>query len=107
MEEPHIILYGGKEYIPKEYFDEYKRRSVSWDEADFEQKARDLEADAWDDDGNCTFDFQSDEPIPEQLQLYDRTKFTEALHEMMDNYDSEYGVDWDVIHGYLDKYCKL
>jgi len=38
--------------------------------------------------------------------VYDESKFEEALHTMIRKADSEYGITWDTIDFYLDEYCS-
>jgi hypothetical protein len=39
-------------------------------------------------------------------QIYDRSKFAQALQRMCDKHDAEYGINWETIEVYLDD-CKL
>jgi hypothetical protein len=39
-------------------------------------------------------------------QIYDETKFPEALEQMIYHHDCNNGITWDTIDYYLDEYCK-
>jgi hypothetical protein len=95
MEEPKIILFGGKEYIPKEYFDEYCRQSIKWSVEDFESRANELEEFYIENDPNTV------------LPIYERAVFEDELESMIQHHDCNLGITWDTIDYYLDTYCKL
>ena len=38
--------------------------------------------------------------------IYDRTKFREALQDMISNMNPDVGISWDVIDVYLDDHCR-
>lgn len=38
--------------------------------------------------------------------LYDRTKFREALQDMISSMNPDVGITWDVVDAYLDDYCQ-
>jgi len=46
-------------------------------------------------------------PIPRKHLIYDRKKFKEILHMMVNNHDSNEGVTWATVESYLDDHCKL
>jgi len=40
-------------------------------------------------------------------QIFDRSKFLEALYTMMNRHDAHIGVTWDTVDHYLEEYCLL
>ena len=47
--------------------------------------------------------FGSDENWEE---VYDESKFEYALQRMIEKHEAEFGITWDTIDFYLDKYCR-
>lgn len=45
--------------------------------------------------------------IPSKHLIYDRKKFSEILHMMVDNHDSNEGLTWATVESYLDDHCRL
>lgn len=39
-------------------------------------------------------------------EVYDETKFFDALEQMIHDHDCNNGITWDTIDYYLDEYCK-
>ncbi len=39
------------------------------------------------------------------LDIYDRNEFSNALFIMMEKYDPEVGITWDLVRMYLDEHC--
>ena len=60
---------------------------LTWSVEDFEAKAEELVGENWKD-------------------IYDESKFEDALFEMIDNHDAEWGINWSSISFYLNQYCK-
>ena len=63
------------------------RESIRWTEADFRDEA------------NRT------ERRRKMLDIYDRNEFSNALFIMMEKYDPEVGITWDLVRMYLDEHC--
>jgi len=38
--------------------------------------------------------------------IYDKTKFQKALEEMMYKANADFGIAWNTVDYYLDKYCR-
>ena len=66
-------------------------RTISWSTEDFESRATDLcqstEEGTWD-------------------EVYDESKFADALDKIIDDHDANHGISWNTIDYYLDTYCK-
>lgn len=60
---------------------------LTWSVEDFEAEAERLVGENWKD-------------------IYDESKFEDALFEMIDNHDAEWGINWSSISFYLNQYCK-
>lgn len=60
---------------------------LTWSVEDFEAQAESLVGENWRD-------------------IYDESKFEDALFEMIDNHDAEWGINWSSISFYLNQYCK-
>ena len=60
---------------------------LTWSVEDFEYEAERLVGENWKD-------------------IYDESKFEDALFEMIDNHDAEWGISWSSISLYLNQYCK-
>jgi len=69
-------------------------RGVFWHKDDFEQQA--LLNEEW----------KNEDLTGEEEQLYERTKFQEALETMILKHDATVGINWDVIDYYLETYCR-
>jgi len=39
--------------------------------------------------------------------MYDRSKFEDALYNMINKHDASLGINWTTIEVYLDTYCTL
>lgn len=55
-------------------------------------------------------DFETLARVYEQeagFEMFDRTKFTEALEDMCRKHDFNIGITWDTLKLYLYTYCKL
>ena len=60
---------------------------LTWSVEDFEAEAERLVGENWKD-------------------IYDESKFEDALFEMIDNHDAEWGITWSSVAFYLNQYCK-
>ena len=60
---------------------------LTWSVEDFEAEAERLVGENWKD-------------------IYDESKFEDALFEMIDNHDAEWGISWNSVAFYLNQYCK-
>lgn len=60
---------------------------LTWSVEDFEAEAERLVGENWKD-------------------IYDESKFEDALFEMIDNHDAEWGINWNSVAFYLNQYCK-
>lgn len=65
----------------------FDERSISWAAEDFAQRAEEEEGDDWRD-------------------MYDESKFDNALLLMIKNHDCNNGITWTDIDHYLETYCK-
>lgn len=70
--------------------------SISWGVQDFEGQAVEKER-----------ELQEEKELAELPHLYDRTKFSEALHQMKHKHDANYGITWDTIDFYLNYMCRV
>ena len=78
------------EYLQKELlrdFDSLMNECVHWTAEDFEMRARDIADDEWD-------------------EVYDKTKFQDALENMLRHHDAEIGITWETVRVYLNEYCR-
>lgn len=64
------------------------RQSVRWMEEDFEKQA-----------------IENYDPFTWEI-YYDKSKFKEALEEMIYRHDCQLGITWDTVEYYLEEYCK-
>ena len=58
----------------------------------------------------CVEDFEHRATEQEEVegeQLYDRSKFDDALEGMVADHDCNWGISWDTLDSYLDSYCRL
>lgn len=81
----------------EEYLKELSKRCIIWSVEDFISQAEQR----WDSDFNM-------KKYPSAIKwqdIYDESKFQNALHEMIQKQDCEYGITWESINFYLDKYC--
>jgi len=62
---------------------------IAWSVADFEARAEEIE------EGRG------------QGQIYDRSKFPEALYTMIDRHDASIGITWESIDYHLEEDCSL
>jgi len=67
-------------YVPK-------WKSVVWDADDFKMRAKQREKSNW-------------------KNIYDATKFEDALEKMIQKHDANEGINWDVLDFWLDEICK-
>lgn len=75
---------------------ELKAMSITWTVEDFEGHAE-----------NSLEYLQIRNPeLTDWRQVYDETKFPDALHHMINNHDASLGITWDTIDYYLDEFCK-
>ena len=61
-------------------------RTITWSVEDFISKAIDEKGESWE-------------------NFYDKSKFAETLNDMIDNHDCNYGITWETVKDYLDKFC--
>lgn len=84
--------------------------TITWTVDDVEWTARQEEIFQIEQAGNEALAEQltsdSQLPIPNEHRIYDRTKFRETLHMMVDNHDANEGITWTTIESYLDDHCK-
>lgn len=73
-----------KEQLEKEGYTvlEPNQKAIIWSVEDFEAMAIEREGDNWE-------------------KVYDKTKFPDALHNMIRKHDAEYGITWESIKCYL------
>lgn len=87
------VRMGSVDYYPSntvdDILDKINLQAIIWTEDDFIQAAIE----------------ESNET--EWNIYYDKTKFMYALHEMIKNHDSEYGITWDTVKFYLNEYCRI
>ena len=62
-------------------------KSVSWDVEDFKGMAKQKKGKDW-------------------KKFYDKSKFKDALSEMIRKHDAELGITWFTVEFYLDEHCK-
>ena len=60
----------------------------------------------------CIDDFESHAEHIEEIhhdggKVYDRDKFQDALHRMINKHDASIGISWESIQVYLDEYCMI
>lgn len=67
-------------YVPK-------WRSVSWSVLDFEGRAKQREKSNW-------------------KNVYDKSKFKDALEQMIAKHECNEGINWTVVDFWLDELCK-
>ena len=83
-------------------FNDFKARSITWSEEDFERRARSTE-----EVDSANIDWEDlTIPIPTSFQLFNRSKFKDALEKMIYIHDCEYGITSCDIDFYLEEYCK-
>jgi len=63
-------------------------RAIWWGIADFESKAKDIE----EDEGT--------------ENMFDRSKFADALETIIQSHDANYGIDWNTIESILYSHCQ-
>lgn len=71
----------------EEEFENWKKRSITWEVADFEDRAEQKYSNTWEEN-------------------YDKNKFQAVLEKMINNHDTECGITWVTVDYYLDEYCK-
>ena len=64
--------------------------AVWWSTHDLEQKATEVE-----------------EHEGEDVILYDRSKFKDALDALIDDHDCNWGITWDTLDSVLESMCRL
>ena len=64
--------------------------AVWWSTHDLEQRATEIEKHEGDD-----------------VVLYDRSKFKDALDALIDDHDCNWGINWDSLDHVLESYCRL
>lgn len=79
------------------YFNDIMSKCIEWSIEDFEQRAKELE--------NANTDFETDEQV--YIPEYDRSKFEQALLDMIHKHDRNLGITWNTIDYYLDEWCKI
>jgi hypothetical protein len=91
-EEEERLIYAVKKGGPYSILLEMERifpiRIISWCVKDFEQKASEIEENAG-------------------KKIFDRSKFLDALSEMIAKHDCNFGISWDTVECYLYENCKL
>jgi hypothetical protein len=82
---------NGELYVPyslvSQYFRDYENSSITWNIEDFQKAAFQ----------KCGADWKN---------TYDEGWFENALHCMIDDHDAKFGITWNTVDDYLDKYCK-
>ncbi len=66
---------------------EHYTRTIEWSTEDFEMQAETRGGEDWKD-------------------VYDSSKFKEALDEMIGHHDALIGITWDTVDYYLDEFCR-
>jgi len=73
-----------------------KRRCICWYVDDFAKQANDIYE-------NTKNEFIN---AKKWQDVYDETKFPEALNAMINEHDSDVGISWNTLTIYLNEYCK-
>ena len=68
-------------------FDQLMSECIQWTVEDFEMQAQNITDDNWE-------------------EVYDKTKFQDALETMIRKHDADIGICWETINVYLDEYCR-
>ena len=63
---------------------------IAWSTHDFEQRAAEIE-----------------DHMGDNVVHYDRSKFKEALNDMLSDHDANWGINWDTIDHWLESCCRL
>lgn len=74
-------------------FEQYKKESIKWSIEDFTENENGVEIPDRDDE-----DFEE----PEYLITEEQAQ--QALYDMINNYDTEYGIDWSAVQYYKELY---
>lgn len=90
-----------KAFLEQEKQKEETEASIVWTVKDFESKAESIFTDLKEDEDESVLGMESWE------ELFDKTKFKETLKGMIENHDSEYGVNWFTIQCWLESDCKF
>ena len=77
-----------------------------WTVEDFEQVASNREDDQWGEGWREWEEHDKEYVDTQPYPLYDRSKFREALHRMVEGEDANWGITWQDVEHYLDKYCQ-
>lgn len=84
---------------------------ITWGTDDIKWAARQEEIYQLEQNGNKLLagklESDSQMKIPRKHLIYDRKKFSEILHMMVDNHDSNEGITWSTVESYLDDHCRL
>ena len=83
----------------KNYQEEKDKRSMVWSVDDFIIQAENN----WENTKKSFGDIYKDATCWQDV--YDESKFQNALYEMIRKHDANYGITWDTIDFYLDEYC--
>lgn len=99
----HLEIYQEaiKAFLEQEKQKEETEASIVWTVKDFESKAESIFIDLKEDEDESVLGMKSWE------ELFDKTKFKETLKGMIENHDSEYGVNWFTIQCWLESDCKF
>jgi hypothetical protein len=80
---------------------------ISWGIEDFEQRAGELELERAEDIDYLEGEEYEGEGGETPPQIYDRSKFSDALCQMKHHHDCCYGITWETIDYILDSYCLI
>ena len=67
------------------------KRTITWSTEDFKAQANAI----------CLRNGEKD-----LEEMFDESKFADALDNMIDHHDCEYGITWNTVEFYLIEYCR-
>ena len=87
----HVIRISNNDYYTirhvQDELEALSNECIRWSEEDFEHQARLKKGQEWE-------------------EWYDKTRFEEALHSMVNKHDANRGICWDTVNHYLEEYCR-
>jgi len=87
----HVMRFGNCDYYVKQHVEDaintLGNECVRWSIEDFEQVAENKEGNDWE-------------------EWYDKNRFEEALHAMINKHDATLGINWETVDYYLEEYCR-
>jgi hypothetical protein len=84
-----------------------EKRSIEYSIDDFEYVARAIEVEELSEDEakDMQAQFALFEEVPDHYRMFNRKKFCDCIHKMIDEYDPDTGINTLVIRQYLYLYC--